>query len=216
LDSIGFKWNSESNDRKWREMYERLNIYHVEHGDSDVPFRSKDDRELASWVAHQRGRKKSGRLGGEEIRLLDAMGFTWQHRERGSWEDRLAEVSAFTAKHSHCDIPVNNPENPKLGRFVNAMRTKKARGELSQQRISLLESIGFKWAVREKKHKDAWEKRFDQLRGFKAANGHCDIPVEWLENPQLGLWVSNQRQRKKIGNLHPEREWLLNEIGFIW
>lgn len=216
LETIDFKWNAEAIDLKWREMFDSLKAYHAAQGDADVPNGWKENKKLAAWVSHQRERRKKDNLSAEQIELLDGMGFTWKSRDVGTWEDRLAEVAAFKAKHGHCDIPVNNPENPKLGRFVNAMRTKKARGELSQQRSSLLESIGFKWGVREAKHKDAWEKRFDQLREFKATNGHCDIPVEWPENPQLGHWVSNQRQRKKIGNLHPKQEELLNSMGFDW
>lgn len=216
LDTLGFSWVGEMNDHRWDEMYQRLKDYQTQHGNADVPHRWKEDMKLAAWVGQQRQRRKKAMITDEQVCLLDELGFTWQHRERGSWDDRLAEVAAFKAKHGHCDIPVTNSANPKLGRFVNAMRTKMARGELSQHRISLLEGIGFKWAIREAKHKDAWEKRFDQLREFKVTNGHCDVPVEWPENPQLGHWVSNQRQRKKTGNLQPRQEELLNSIGFDW
>ena len=42
-------------------------------------------------------------------------------------------------------MPLDFPENPKLGRFVNSVRAEKARGALSQDRIESLERLGFKW-----------------------------------------------------------------------
>lgn len=222
LDSIGFKWNSESNDRNWREMCEQLRTYHAEHGDADVPFRSKENRKLAAWVSHQRQRKKSGSLEDEEIRLLDAIGFTWQHRERGSWDDRLDEVAAFKAKHGHCAMPVSCPENPKLGRFVNTMRTQRNNGSLSVDRIAKLDALGFVWASSRKVLVDGdgitaeWQARFDKLFRYKETHGDCDVPAKWRENPQLGNWVSQQRQSRKNGTLHPERVRRLDEIGFDW
>ena len=152
----------------------------------------------------------------EEMHLLNALGVTWKSRDVGTWEDRLAEVVAYKAKHGHCEIPVNYAKNPKLGRFVNAMRYKKARGELCQERIQFLEQVGFKWAVLEAKHSDSWKTRLEQLREFKAQQGHCNVPTHWSENAQLGYWVSQQRSMKKNGKLHPERERFLNEIGFDW
>jgi hypothetical protein len=147
LDSIGFTWATESsNDFKWQEMYELLKKYHAEHGDADVPLRATENRKLAAWVGHQRQRKKSGSLGDDGKRLLDAIGFTWQHRKRGSWEDSLAEVAAYKAKQGNCEIPLNYPENPKLGRFVNTMRTQRNNGTLSADRIAKLDALGFVWA----------------------------------------------------------------------
>jgi hypothetical protein len=70
----------------------------------------------------------------EQVRLLDALDFTWQHRERGSWDDRYQELAEFKGQNGHCDVPMVYERNPKLGRFVNAMRTKKARGDVLVQR----------------------------------------------------------------------------------
>ncbi len=86
----------------------------------------------------------------EEFALLNELGLTWQSREVGTWEDRLAEVAAFKTSHGHSDIPTVFAENPKLGRFVNAMRTQRNRGALSTERIAKLDAIGFAWVSRRK------------------------------------------------------------------
>lgn len=57
-----------------------------------------------------------------------------------------------------------------------------------------------------------WEQQFLELVRFKAENGHSDVP---RKHP-LGQWVSNQRQRNRIGSLAKERVERLNKIGFIF
>jgi len=213
LDEIEFSWASKINDIKWEEMYNRLQSYHSKNGNADVPNRWKEDLQLASWVMNQRQRRKKGIISDEQIQRLDALGFTWQHRERGVWEDRYQELIEFKEKYGHCNVSVGYKENPKLARFVNNSRTQKADGRLSQERIELLEQIGFQWA---ELNTDKWEERYLQLLYFNEENGHCNVPYNYSDNQQLGNWVSQQRQKKKSGNLLPERERLLEEIGFNW
>ncbi|MHB1350894.1 MAG: DEAD/DEAH box helicase [Desulfobulbaceae bacterium] len=211
LDNIGFPWTSQVTDHKWQEMYARLENYHAQYGDAEVPNRWKNDATLSAWVNRQRQRKKKGLIPDEQIQLLDALDFTWQHRERGSWEDRYQELIDFKAKHGHCNVPFAYDEKPKLGAFVNAMRNLYTAGSLSKQRVELLERCGFQWSART----DKWENRYDQLLAFRAAHGHCNVPYN-SDNPQLSNWVSQQRHRKKAGKLTAEREKLLDEIGFTW
>ena len=222
LDALGFSWTGETTDRKWDEMYERLRNYHTQHGDADVPDRWKDDLNLAAWVRGQRQWRKRGLITGEHLRLLDELRFTWQHRERGSWDDRLAELAAFKAKNGHCGVPLNCPENPKLGHFINAMRTQRNSGRLSPERIAKLNALGFAWrsprriVISEDGISAEWQARFDELLRYKQSHGDCNVPVNWLENPQLGHWASQQRQYRKGGTLHSERQRRLDEIGFAW
>jgi hypothetical protein len=76
----------------------------------------------------------------------------------------------------------------------------------------MLQTIGFGWVIRD----GLWPKKYNQLAVFKAQHGHCDVPVMWPENPQLGGWIGRQRHLKKSGKLLPDREKMLNEIGFKW
>ncbi len=222
LDTIGFKWNAEDIDLRWREIFERLKQYYAVNGDADVPAKWKEDPKLAAWVSAQRHRRKNGELSHEEVRLLDSLGLTWKSRDVGTWEDRLAEVVAFKTKNGHCDIPLNFPENPKLGRFVNNMRTQRNSRRLSAERIAKLDAIGFAWGARSMAEiggegiNARWKMRFDELLYYKEKNGNCKVPNEWPENPKLGHWVNQQRYQKKCGQLHPKREELLNSIAFDW
>jgi superfamily II DNA or RNA helicase len=222
LDSIGFKWSAESDDLKWQEMYGQLKRYHADHGNADVPYHWKQNSKLANWVSFQRQRRKLGEMSDKEVQLLDVLGLTWKSRDVGTWEDRRAEVVAFKAKNGHCDIPLNFPENPKLGRFVNNMRTQRNSGRLSAERIAKLDAIGFAWGSRSMAEVGGeginarWKMRFDELLRYKEKNGDCKVPNEWPENLKLGHWVNQQRYLKKCGQLHPKREEMLNSIAFDW
>ena len=223
LDSIGFQWIAEDKTEvKWQEMYEQLKTYHAEHGDADVPAKLKTNPKLANWVSSQRIQHKTGRLPHEQVRLLGELGFSWKQREVGTWEDRLAEVAAFKEKNGHCEIPLNYPDNPKLGRFVNSMRTQRNSGRLAADRIAKLDALGFAWGTSGREEvagegiTRAWKTRFDELLQYKQTHGNCNVPTEWRENPQLGHWVSHQRGFWKRGTLHPERQRWLDKIGFDW
>ncbi len=39
----------------------------------------------------------------------------------------------------------------------------------------------------------SWEKRFTELVDFKRAQGHCEVPQNYSENPSLGTWVNKVR-----------------------
>jgi len=222
LDSIGFDWvgGPGLTELKWAEMYQRLSQYRIEHGDANVPYHWKENARLANWVSAQREGRRKGILSEERIRLLDKLGFAWKSREVGTWEDRLAEVAAFKAMHGHCDIPVSYPNDPKLGRFVNSMRTKKNRGTLSADRVEKLDAVGFHWGRQSSEETDGinleWRRRFNELIAYKQAHGDCDVPAKWQENRPLANWISNQRQQEKRGSLHPARRQLLTDNGFIW
>ena len=164
--------------------------------------------------------RKQNRLTAHQIKLLNAINFTWRRRERGSWEANLDDIVAFKREHGHCDIPVRNAALPKLGRFVASMRSKRRQGILSPERIAKLDAIGFLWAappaVDVHGLNDRWRTRFDQLVEYGKIHGHLDVPARDNEFPRLGRWVSQQRQLRKNGQLQEKRIQILNEIGFSW
>ena len=225
LDEVGVAWESGSLwDTRWNEMYEQLGQYYEQHGNSDLPYRRDGSRKLSTWVANQRKNYKNKSLSDEQIRFLDKINFNWKIREKGSWEDRLAEVTAFKEKHGHCNIPLSLTDPPKLSGFVNATRDQKRRGALSAERVAKLDAVGFVWHAKGSKigedgMNEAWKERFDELLGYKKIHGNCEVPMKRKaheEYAQLGNWVKSQRDTKKSGKLHPERIRLLEEVGFTW
>lgn len=71
-------------------------------------------------------------------------------------------------------------------------------------------------------HLEKWMDRFDELRQFKARNGHCLIPHKFPENPQLARWCKRQRRQYKLmmlgqtSTMTAQRVKMLEDIGFVW
>ncbi len=63
---------------------------------------------------------------------------------------------------------------------------------------------------------ERWERMFLELVKFKEANGHCNIPKTWPENPRLVYWVQSQRKLFRKGKLDQYRYRRLNKIGFVF
>lgn len=216
LKELGFDWEYQAIDHQWEQMYQMLSDFNKEHGHSEVPVIWNGSKSLAVWVGRQRQRRKEESITSDQIQRLDRLSFNWQIRERGRWEERFEDLRRFHAKYGHCNVPFGYKDIPKLGAFVNAMRTQKSKGKLAEDRIQKLESIGFKWAVSEIKNAEIWEIRFKELLEYKARFGDCDVPNHWEENPQLGHWVNHQRGYHRRHEMPQDRQSRLDEVGFNW
>ncbi len=68
-----------------------------------------------------------------------------------------------------------------------------------------------------------WDRRYQELIEYKKVNGDTNVPRRYEANPQLGVWVSNQRQYfKKYKNgisgwgMTEDRARRLEAVGFEW
>jgi len=216
LTDIGFEWQPQNS---WDEMFERLVAFKQKHDHCNVPQKYEDDPDLGLWVNTQRAFKSAGTFQREDrIAKLDAIGFSW--RVIGSWDDSFNQLVAYKRDNGHCDVSTG--ENLKLARWVHYQRRLKREKRLSPEKIMRLDTLGFVWASGDGTLAGAdgisaeWLARFDELVRYRQTHGDCDVPAKWCENPQLAHWVSRQRQSRKSGTLHPERQRRLDEIGFDW
>lgn len=85
-----------------------------------------------------------------------------------------------------------------------------AADSLTAEQMQRLDGLGFCWDAREAN----WEQRFAELVAIKQQRGHCDVPRDWPENPELAGWVLRQRYREHT--LGPERIKKLEGLGFRW
>ena len=118
-----------------------------------------------------------------------------------SFDDRFNDLMAFKAKYGHCDVPQRG-ENASIGKWCKNMRAsykkiqnnKKPKTKLSDEQIQRLNDAGFKWSSLHRR----FDKRFNDLIGFKAMYSHCDVP-QTGGNASLGRWCSDIRvSYKKI------------------
>jgi len=137
------------------------------------------------------------------------LGFVWDLHEQ-AWQDMYSALVRYKAEHGDCNVPSNWPENKALPGWLSSQRTLRKSNKLSEERILLLNEVGFIWNLHE------WEQSFLELSAFKDAHGDCDVPMKFPENPRLASWVSSQRSARKSGRLSEDRIKRLDELGFIW
>jgi hypothetical protein len=209
LTKIGFPWDP--HDSFWEEMFQSLVRFKAQHGHCQVPRHYPESPQLSTWVQTQRTLKARGRLSGEDIGRLEELGFVWQ--PHGTiWQQRLEELAAFKVVHGHCNVPADYPENPSLGSWLDKQRQERKHGTLAQERAAQLDALGVVW----ERLDDFWEHRFRDLTTFKMQHGHCNVPVEYPQNPALGKWLNNQRRLKRRRELSPDRVKRLEQVGMVW
>lgn len=106
----------------------------------------------------------------------------------------------------------------KRQRYQYKLRQAGQQSTLVGSRVMALEDVGFVWDS----HAALWEQRLNELKEYRAENGHCNVPSTYPQNPQLSTWVKCQRrqfrltEKGKNSNLTQERIGALDDLGFVW
>ena len=135
---------------------------------------------------------------------LDAIG--------DGWFERYGQLVAYQKKHGNRDLPARWPENQKLATWVVNQRVLQRDGVLEQEKIELLNRIGFKWNPKV----SLWRTNYLALLDYRNRFGNCRVPQKWVENKKLATWVSSQRALYVRNKLSRERSAMLDKIGFEW
>lgn len=119
------------------------------------------------------------------------------------------KLKEFHERNGHCRVPSSSS----LGQWVVRQRFLFRRSGLTNERVSALNMLNFTWQTRAEM---IWNKRMNELREYKEANGHVIVPTNYPPNIQLSSWVSSQRRKYKNSKLSLSRIEELEEIGFAW
>lgn len=139
------------------------------NGHCIIPNLYPQDQQLGNWAKRQRcnymllkrdnltlRRRSSGHrpssLTSERIKLLDGIGFCWEHKTKG-WMLRYQQLQEFANKYGHTMIGTSYEfkGSKKLATWVKTQRQQMQRKKLGlkhqmyDERIELLNMIGFVW-----------------------------------------------------------------------
>ena len=95
---------------------------------------------------------------------------------------------------------------------------------MTAARAARLTALGLAWEGTKAHPNEAeWEAQLAGLAAYNVEHGDCNVPQDWAEDPRLGRWVQNQRQRKKkldcgepSEGMTVERAARLTALGFVW
>ncbi|KAG7338016.1 helicase domain protein [Nitzschia inconspicua] len=143
--------------------------------------------------------------------------------QTSQWEDRFKELLLFLKEHGHLLVPHSYPPNQKLAQWVKRQRHQYKRKQMGQHstltdvRQERLLDVGFIFDS----HRAVWHSRFETLKAFTLANGHCSIPAKF-DDGSLNVWIKHQRRQYLLfkkgekSTMTEERIAALNSIGFDW
>ena len=142
-----------------------------------------------------------------------------------SWEHYFSEASIYYAEHGNLNVPklYTIPSGLSLGVWLvtqRRVREGQTQGNLTEQQIARLDSIGMVWGNRNDRQ---WNEVYQAAKRYFEANGNLDVPVSYVspEGYALGKWVrrqqyAHQKPEKSNAVLSPERVALLDAIGMQW
>lgn len=119
------------------------------------------------------------------------------------WDRGYEKLVEYKNNFGIVDVPKNLTFNGyKLGRWCLQQKIYYNKGELSQNRIDKLNSIGFIFDSLE----EEWNRRYEQYKRYVSENKTLYVPKQTVyENENLGSWILTQKHRFKVGKLSEER-----------
>jgi len=223
--------------KQWDFMFEKLKQYKEEHGHCNV---NAADGNLGSWVKHQRNRYRLKKIDTEQMDALLSLGFIWrlQHhtkprnRVNTSKKDEyfamMIDRFVLYSQKTGNGWVLSSCEDKKLVKWSINLRSRKKIGILREDRMDVLEKVGFLWKRKEIKKTVAAPNRVNTTKNDEyfammvdrfvlnsQKTGHGWVPLS-CEDKKLVNWSINVRSLKKTGKLRVDRMDDLEKVGFLW
>mmetsp|Transcript_73214 Transcript_73214/g.169839 ORF Transcript_73214/g.169839 Transcript_73214/m.169839 type:complete len:508 (+) Transcript_73214:2-1525(+) len=212
LDEIGFVWNCK--DFKWDRHFWALSAYEARHGNCLVPanYSTSNGLALGQWVKKQRDRFRRGALEPDRIERLDSLNFVYEVLL--GWEARFSDLVKFKELYGHCRVQpkYKTPEGFGLGVWTQVQKKKMLRGQLTEDRVAKLKSIGV-----EARPRIGWDDGFQALKEHVAVHGKGRFERTTVTPTgfPLGRWYWRVEAQRKRGVLKKERVQQLEKLG-VW
>ena len=135
-----------------------------------------------------------------------------------SWNFWFGLLEAYVTENGSAWVSAKHvtQEGYKLGMWVNGQRNSRLNKQLSQERISRLETLpDWVWDA----YKEKWEAGFAALIEYVQTHGDAKVPMAYV-TPQgfgLGNWISTARRKMSLDQLSPDRISRLESVpGWTW
>ncbi len=223
LDEIGMIWDQP--DYVFERNYAEALEYYRTHGDLNIPSNyTVNGVKLGLWMNNLRvsanKQRIQLRLTEEQIKRLDQIGMIWEDKATVQWNKGFAHAKEYYEKYGNLDVPSDYKRKDKyaLGCWVCRQREWYKKGELTEEQITLLNSIGMVWNY---SRKNDWDVCFGYTKEFFDKNGHLNIPHDYkVDGIWLNKWLNEQKQiylgKRKGKSLTEEQIEKLESIGMHW
>ena len=208
---LGLGFQTDPYEEQWNASFEIYKKYLSSGGSLEVPAQHHfEGINLGSWLNSQRQRFKKGLLSDHRLTLLNSVGFITDHEEF-TWEKNFELVKDYLSAGASF-VPTNLViDNYKVGSWCSTQRQKFKNGTLDNNKINMLNSIGFIWDL-EEYH---WISSYNILKRYYEQYGHSFPPDKFkFEGFSIRNWINNQRiNQKSLSRWQIEK---LNTVEFVW
>lgn len=129
-----------------------------------------------------------------------------------SWEIVFEVLQEYLAEYGHFPEYFEEYHDYKIGMWCSNQRVLRNAGNLSDERISLLDSLGFIWDAKDER----WMSSYHQAEHYKSKHGKFPARTDTSEEAgTIYRWIANQKQNFKNGTLSKERKKLLESVGIL-
>jgi len=223
LEEVGIIWDHV--DFMWERNYQAALSFYKREGNLEVPKGCIENGvKLDYWLSDLRKKYRGydkgrhGTITEIQIQRLNELGMRWQSQADLIWEEGFEHAKAYFEETGAADAPFIYvaPDGYKLGLFLSKCREKFAKGKLSEERISRLNSINMVWS---KSRKNDWDTCFEHVKKYFLEYGNLNIPPDYkVDGIWLNKWLNEQRQimlgKRKGKSLTDEQTELLKSISF--
>lgn len=197
---------------KWLFMYNRLLEYKQENNISSFFRVVIKDKELKLWVQKQRRRKILNTISEDELNLLIEAGVSFNNVNADIWDYYINKLSVFQEENGH--MYPSEGEDLELTVFCRTQRRRYSEKKLPEDRIELLESIGFPWEQIKKGF--THEERVEDLKKYKAKYGDVNVNSRCKEFNNIGDWIKRIRVLNRKKQLPENIFNAVDSLGFTW
>lgn len=167
LDKIGMRYEIRDYDKEWKEMYSLAKSYYEEYKDLNISqtFKTKDGvtydkngKNLGTWIVTQRRYYQENKLSKEKKQLLDLIEMRFETRDYDKeWMQMYELAKKYFNHYGNLEINsrfitkdgiTNDEDGKKLGKWITNQRTENRRGNITNERKTLLESIGMRFDIK--------------------------------------------------------------------
>ena len=204
LESLGMEWTPKS--EWWAATVRELAEFRAKHGHQRLPT-TREYARLRKRVGGLRARLKQGTLSAALVEKLQSIGFA-RNTDDEFWESNVKALEDWIGKQGVGALNRSGvPRNLRI--FLIRRRREHEAGELSDEKLAKLCSLGVPWAALDGLH----AQMMARLAKLARQVGKANVEVMTQREPDLHGWLQEKLARAARGDLTGEELADLRRFG---
>lgn len=189
-------------EERWDQMFNLVKQYYKETGEwpnRKVVFKKE---KIGVWLRAQKDNFNSGKLSLFRIKKMNDVDSTLLiPLYETKWLNYYNLVKAIKLSENRWPKYGKSELETNLAKWIYKQRSKYGKGELSNEKIKKLESIGFKWHAYNSMNDDYENYKFNLLIKFININGREPNHRETFKDVPIGQFLYHKRMKFQQGEL---------------